>query len=66
MVALGLTLLIPVLAVNPVRMHRQTSWSRILSVGQTLLLLVANQVALIQLILQLKAMSPWAIGSEDR
>jgi uncharacterized membrane protein len=52
-VALGVLLLIPVLAVNPLRMHRQTRWSRTLSVGQTLLLLVANQIALIQLIVQL-------------
>ncbi|MGV8896052.1 MAG: hypothetical protein ACOH1U_06280 [Rhodoglobus sp.] len=52
-VGLGLLLLIPVLAVNPLRMHRQTRWSRALSVGQTLLLLIANQVALIQLINQL-------------
>ena len=52
-VALGLLLLIPVLAVNPVRLHRQTPWSRILSVTQTLLLLVANQVALVQLVFQL-------------
>ena len=52
-VALGLVLLIPIIAVNPLRMHRQTRWSRRLSVGQTLLLLVANQVALIQIVFQL-------------
>lgn len=52
-VGLGVALLIPLFAVNPVRLHRQTEWSRWLSVGQTLLLLVANQVALVQLIFQL-------------
>lgn len=52
-VALGLLLLIPVLATNPVRLQRQTSWSRALSIAQILLLLVANQVALVQLIIQL-------------
>ena len=52
-VALGLLLLIAVIAVNPLRMHRQTPWSRGLSVGQTLLLLIANQVALIHIIFQL-------------
>ena len=52
-VGIGLVLLIPLFAVNPVRLHRQTGWSRALSVGQTLLLLVANQVALGQLVFQL-------------
>ncbi|MGN6742137.1 MAG: hypothetical protein ACTHJL_02410 [Amnibacterium sp.] len=45
-VAIGLVLLIPVLVLNPRRFDRQTRWSRILSVAQALLLLVANQVAL--------------------
>ena len=52
-VAIGLVLLIPLFAVNPVRLHKQSDWSRRLSVGQTLLLLVANQVALVQLVYQL-------------
>jgi hypothetical protein len=52
-VAIGLVLLVVLLAVNPVRLQRQTRWSRRLSVGQTLLLLLANQVALVQLVYQL-------------
>jgi hypothetical protein len=52
-VAIGVVLLVVLLAVNPVRLHRQTPWSRRLSVGQTVFLLVANQLALIQLIYQL-------------
>lgn len=52
-VGIGLVLLIPIVAINPIRLHRQTRWSRWLSVGQTLLLLVANQVALVQLIILL-------------
>jgi len=52
-VGIGVVLLIPLFAVNPVRLHRQTGWSRWLSVGQTLLLLVANQVALVQLVYEL-------------
>jgi uncharacterized membrane protein len=52
-VAIGVVLLIPLFAINPVRMHRQTRLSRWLSVGQTLLLLLANQVALVQLIIEL-------------
>lgn len=52
-VAIGIVLLIPLFAVNPVRLHKQTRWSRGLSIGQTLLLLVANQVALVQLVVQL-------------
>jgi hypothetical protein len=52
-VAIGVLLLIPLFAVNPVRLHRETRVSRWLSVGQTLLLLLANQVALIQLVIEL-------------
>lgn len=54
-VAIGILLLIPMLAVNPVRLHKQTPWSRRLAVGQTLLLVLANQVALAQLVYQLVA-----------
>jgi len=52
-VVIGIVLLIPVIAVNPVRLHRETRWSRRLSVTQTLILLVANQVTLVQLVFQL-------------
>ena len=52
-VAIGVVLLVPLFAVNPVCLHKQTAWSRALSVGQTLLLLLANQVALVQLVFEL-------------
>jgi hypothetical protein len=52
-VVAGLVALIPLIAINPVRLQRQTRWSRRLSLGQTVLLLVANQVALGQLVDQL-------------
>lgn len=52
-VALGLVLLIPVIAANPVRFQKQTAWSRGLSIGQILMLLIANQIALVQLVVQL-------------
>lgn len=56
---IGVVLLIPLVAINPLRFNTQTKWSRILSLGQTILLLVANQVALVQLIIQL------VTGSKD-
>ena len=58
-VGIGLVLLIPLFAVNPVRLRRETPLTRWLSIGQTLLLLLANQVALVQLIVQL------VTGSKD-
>lgn len=45
-VGVGVALAIPVLVLNPTRLDRETRWSRLLSIGQVLLLLVANQVAL--------------------
>ncbi|MCU1440510.1 MAG: hypothetical protein JWP85_1507 [Rhodoglobus sp.] len=48
-----LALLIPIIAINPVRMGRQTPWSRRLSIALTVLLAVANHVAIVQLIIQL-------------
>ncbi|WP_062518687.1 hypothetical protein [Demequina silvatica] len=52
-VGIGLLLLIPLLVVNPVRMHRQTAWTRGISVAQALLLAAANQVMLVELIVSL-------------
>jgi len=52
-VGIGLALLIPVLILNPHRLRRQTAWSRRLSVGQALVLVAANQYALVHLIIQL-------------
>jgi uncharacterized membrane protein len=45
-VVVGLMLVIPVVVLNPQRLDRETRWSRRLSIGQVLLLLVANQFAL--------------------
>lgn len=52
-VALGLVLLIPVTILNPVRLDRQTRWSRTMSTTLALLLVVANQAALVILIVVL-------------
>jgi uncharacterized membrane protein len=45
-VVLGALLCIPVLLLNPRRLNRETRWSRLASIGQVLLLIVANQIAL--------------------
>jgi uncharacterized membrane protein len=45
-VVAGVLLVIPVVALNPSRLDRETRWSRRLSIAQVLLLLTANQVAL--------------------
>jgi heme/copper-type cytochrome/quinol oxidase subunit 4 len=50
---IGLALLVPTIAVNPVRLKHQTPWSRRASVALTALLAIANQVALVQLVFQL-------------
>jgi uncharacterized membrane protein len=52
-VAVGVALLIPIIILNPARLRKQTPWSRVLSLGLAILLLVANQVALVQLIIEL-------------
>ena len=52
-VVVGLGLLIPLVALNPRRLTRETRWSRYLSVGQALLLVLANEVALVQLVIAL-------------
>lgn len=52
-VAVAALMLIPLIAVNPLRFQRETRWSRVLSVGQVLFLAAANQVALVQLVYQL-------------
>jgi uncharacterized membrane protein len=51
--AIGLVLLIPLIVLNPRRFNREARWSRWLSIGQALLLLVANQFALVQLVIEL-------------
>lgn len=52
-VGIGVALLIPLIAINPLRFDKQTRWSRPLSLIQTIVLLCANQLALVQLIYQL-------------
>ncbi|TSE14683.1 DUF1345 domain-containing protein [Arthrobacter sp. KBS0703] len=52
-VAIGLLMLIPLIALNPARLRRQTRWSKYLATGQALLLVAANEVALVQLIILL-------------
>jgi hypothetical protein len=46
-------LLVPVIAINPVRLSKQTTWSRRASVAGTIVLAIANHVALVQLVIQL-------------
>lgn len=46
-------LLIPLVLLNPLRMRKQTKWSRAVSIGLTVVLAVANHVAIIQLIIEL-------------
>jgi uncharacterized membrane protein len=52
-VAVGLVMLIPLLILNPRRLHRETRWSKNLATGQALLLVAANGFALVQLIILL-------------
>lgn len=49
-VAVGSLALVPLIALNPARMHRETQWSKLLSSGIAFLLVAANLVALSQLI----------------
>lgn len=57
-VGIGLALLIPVLSLNPHRLTRETAWSRWLSIGQALILMAANQYALVHLTIQLVTSQP--------
>lgn len=52
-VGVCVVLLVPMIITNPVRMKSETPFSRWLSIGLTVLLVVANTVALVQLIVQL-------------
>lgn len=51
--AVCVVLLVPTIIVNPVRLKTQTKLSRWLSIGLTILLAIANTVALVQLVIQL-------------
>lgn len=52
-VAIGLALLVPLIVLNPRHISRETRWSRKVSIALSLLILLANQVALVLLISQL-------------
>lgn len=52
-VAVGLAMLIPLLLLNPHRLQKETRWSKNLATGQALLLVAANELALVQLIILL-------------
>jgi uncharacterized membrane protein len=52
-VGIGVVMLIPLLVLNPRRLHRETRWSKYLATGQALLLVAANEVALVQLVVLL-------------
>jgi branched-subunit amino acid transport protein len=49
-VGLCAAMFVPLLILNPHRLRRETTWSRWLGGGTALLLLAANQVALVQLV----------------
>ncbi|ROQ37234.1 putative membrane protein [Frondihabitans sp. PhB188] len=52
-VAVGVVAMIPLIALNPARMHRETRWSKYVSSGIAFLLVAANLVAFAQLVTQL-------------
>lgn len=52
-VGIGIVLAIPLIVQNPIRLHKEAPWSRILSRILTFTLLIANQIALVQLFVQL-------------
>ena len=52
-VGLGLALLVPLIIANPHRLTRETPWTRGLAIGLAIGLVVANQFALVFLIIQL-------------
>lgn len=52
-VGLCVAMFLPLLLLNPTHLVKETRWSRYLSGGSALLLLVANQIALMQLVYQL-------------
>jgi hypothetical protein len=53
LVGLGLALLVPLVVANPHRMTRQTPWTRGLAITLAIGLVVANQFALVLLVIQL-------------
>lgn len=49
-VGMSILLLIPLFVVNPVRLNRETRWSRILSIALAILLTVANQINVVDVV----------------
>ena len=62
-VGAGILLLVPLFIVNPHRLTRQTTWSRVLSVALALVLVLANQVTLVILVFKLVSGPHEAPGS---
>lgn len=52
-VGICVAMFLPLLLLNPRRLVKETRWSRYLSAGTALVLLVANQIALVQLVVLL-------------
>lgn len=52
-VVIAVGMLVPVVILNPLRLNKQTSWSRRLAVGLPILLAIANYAALIQIVILL-------------
>ncbi|MCU1405763.1 MAG: hypothetical protein JWQ43_2066 [Glaciihabitans sp.] len=52
-VVIGVLLLIPIIVLNPGHLTKETPWSRVVSIVLAFILAVANQIALVQLILLL-------------
>lgn len=61
-VGLALAALVPLIIFNPHRLNREEQWSRVLSVGLSITLLIVNQVLLVQLIYELIASPPSRAG----
>jgi uncharacterized membrane protein len=52
-VGICLAMLIPLVIINPHRLQRETRWSRRLEIGLSLLILIANQVAIVTVVVLL-------------
>jgi len=52
-VAIGILLLIPLIIINPHRLKKQTTWSRIASLTLAIIVVLSNQVTLVSLVLVL-------------
>ena len=49
-VAIGILLLIPLIILNPHRLNRQTTWSRIVSLALAIIVVLSNQITLVSLV----------------